>query len=136
MSATKTIITIGTRKKAVARAKTSAGSGKVAINGIPIEKYNPAVWKLRMEEPLIMAGELSKKVNIDVNVRGGGIAGQVEAARLAIARGLVQFSHDKKLEKEFMHYDRQMLVADVRVREPRKPNTHGNARSKTQKSYR
>ena len=43
---------------------------------------------------------------------------------------------NKKLAKTFLVYDRNLLVADVRQREPRKPNTSGKARSKKQKSYR
>ena len=59
---------------------------------------------------------------------------QAEAAALAIARAFAQ--HDKKLEKVFLDFDRQLLVADVRRREKTKPNCQGKARSKRQKSYR
>ena len=78
--------------------------------------------------------ELSGSGDIDVNVYGGGFISQAEAARLAIARSLVKY--DKKLEKSFLGYDRQLLVADVRRKEPKKPNTSSGARSKRQKSYR
>ena len=88
-------------------------------------------------EPLLIAGEdIIKKVKIDIDVSGGGWNGQAEAARLAIARGLVQFTGNKQLERSFLNYDRHLLVADVRQRESRKPNTHQKARSKVQKSYR
>ena len=71
-----------------------------------------------------------------MKVKGGGEKGQVEAARISIARALVAATGSKELEKAFLDYDRNLLVADVRRRETRKPNTHGKARAKRQKSYR
>ena len=124
----------GKRKKAIARAALRPGSGVVRINRILLDAIEPKTWRLRMREPLILAGDVAQSVDIDIKVAGGGIAGQTEAVRLAIARGLAKI--DKKLEKTFLEYDRHLLVADVRQRETRKPNSHGNARGKTQKSYR
>ena len=86
-----------------------------------------------MQEPLILAGDLAKKVDITVRISGGGINGQADACRLAIARALVQF--DEKLKKTFNDYDRLLLVADVRRKEVCKPND-SKARAKRQKSYR
>ena len=71
-----------------------------------------------------------------MSVRGGGPTSQTEAARLAIAKGLVQYSKSAVLEDRFLSYDRQLLVADVRRKESAKPNRHGQARAKGQKSYR
>ena len=88
----------------------------------------------KVSEPVILAGDVATKANVRINVHGGGVSSQAEACRLALARALVEF--DKKLEKTFLEYDRQLLVADVRRKETRKPNTHGKARSKRQKSYR
>jgi len=51
-----------------------------------------------------------------------------------IARALVE--HTPSLKSVFLDYDRNLLVADVRLKEPVKPNKHGSARSKKQKSYR
>ena len=136
MAAQKLILVSGKRKKAIARAVIKAGNGIIKINKKILDIYEPAIWRLKLREPLLIAGDLSQKVDIDVNVQGGGISGQTEAVRLAIAKALIQFSKDKKLEKEFLAYDRHMLIADVRKRETRKPNTAGNARSKVQKSYR
>ena len=89
--------------------------------------------RLRVSEPLVLAGDVSKKVNITVNSVGGGVTGQADAIRLAMARALVQ--HDKKLKKIFDEYDRLLLVADVRRKEVCKPND-SKARAKRQKSYR
>ncbi len=130
----KVIQTTGKRKSAVARATLSAGTGKVLINGLSLDVYEPALARLKLSEPLILAGDAASKVDIAVSVSGGGFMGQTEAARLAIAKALAE-KHEK-LKEIFLNYDRQLLVADVRRKEVRKPNTQGSARSKRQKSYR
>lgn len=132
----KSIVASGKRKKSVAVATLREGTGKVKVNSRLLQFYNPEFSRLKIQEPLIIADDVSSTVDIDVNVRGGGFQSQAEACRLAIAKGLVDYSKNKKLEKQFLSYDRTLLVADVRQREPRKPNSHGNARSKVQKSYR
>lgn len=130
----KVINVSGTRKKAIARATLREGKGMIRVNKKPINNYGAEILKLKLQEPLILAGDTASKVDIDVNVNGGGIMSQTEAARLAIARALVEYN--TKLKRTFLDYDRNMLVADVRQREARKPNTGGNARAKVQKSYR
>ncbi len=132
----KSLMVSGKRKKAIARAHVRDGTGVVRVNKLLISAVEPKAWRLRMQEPLIIAAEFAQAVDIDVTVRGGGISGQSEAVRLALAKALIASTKDKKLEKTFLDYDRHMLVADVRQRETRKPNTHGNARGKVQKSYR
>ena len=130
----KVIISSGKRKTAVARASLKAGTGKIKINNIPVDLYQPVLYKLRIQEPLILAGDVAKKVDITITVNGGGPMGQADAVRLAISRALTSFNN--KLKPVFLDYDRQLLVADVRLKEQHKPNRHGSARSKKQKSYR
>jgi len=130
----KIIITSGKRKRAIARATLKSGKGQVFINNQPLKIFQPKTSRLKIEEPLLLAKDLVGKVNINITVTGGGYNSQAEAVRLAIARALLQF--DKKLEKPFLEYDRHLLVADVRRKEASKPNRHGKARSKRQKSYR
>ena len=89
--------------------------------------------RLRVSEPLLLAGDAAKGLNFDVTVVGGGSNGQADASRLAIARALVQFQPN--LKQTFEDYDRLLLVADVRRKEMRKPND-SKARAKRQKSYR
>lgn len=132
----KIIITTGKRKRAVARAVVKPGTGNVRINNVDLSVFQPKSSRLKLGEPLIIAGEIANKVDIVVKVKGGGLSGQTDAARLAMARGLLESTKDKKLEKAFLDYDRHLLVADVRQKEVRKPNRHGKARAKTQKSYR
>lgn len=129
----KIIHTSGKRKRAIARATLRPGKGRVRVNNQMLDVYEPKIYRMKIEEPIILAEGIGE-VDIDVNVLGGGMSSQAEAARLAIARALVQSS--KKLEKVFLNYDRNLLVADVRRKEASKPNCCGQARSKRQKSYR
>ena len=124
----------GKRKRAVARATLKTGSGKIKINKIPLEIYPSVIGKLRIKEPLILAGDIVNKVDININTFGGGQSSQISAIRLVIGRALVKF--DDRLKKVFDEYDKHLLVADVRRKEPSKPNRHGKARAKRQKSYR
>lgn len=130
----KIINTHGKRKKAIARATLRAGSGKVIINNIPLEDYQPELYRLKIMEPLIIAGEIAHQIDLDVNIKGGGMSSQTNAARTCIGKALV--IHSPKLKKAFIDYDRQLLVPDVRLKEPSKPNRHGQARARRQKSYR
>ena len=129
-----TIVRSGSRKSATARASLKAGKGRVVVNNRVIDLCQPKLYRMRMQEPLMLAGDVAKGVDIHVNVRGGGVASQADAVRVAIGRALV--AHNPELEKQFLDYDRLILVADVRRKETHKPNRHGKARAKRQKSYR
>ena len=132
----KTLNVSGKRKEAIARAAFRQGTGKVRINNKLLDLYEPKMYRLKLKEPLILAGELASKVDIDIDVRGGGISSQTDACRLVIAKSLVEHTKSEKLKESFLKYDRNLLVADVRRKEPAKPNRHGQARAKGQKSYR
>lgn len=126
----------GKRKSAIARATLRQGNGLIRVNSVPIDFISPKMSRLKMREPLILAGDVASKVDIDIDVAGGGITSQAEASRLAIAKALVNFAKSDKLKEVFLNYDRNLLVADVRFKETAKPNRHGQARAKVQKSYR
>ncbi|HJZ19239.1 MAG TPA: 30S ribosomal protein S9, partial [Candidatus Nanoarchaeia archaeon] len=102
----KKIVTSGKRKRAVARAIITEGSGNITVNK---KNYGhlPFFDKLKIEEPLRLADGVLGKRNFDVsiNVKGGGERGQIEAARLALARAILSFSKSKELEKVFSDYD-------------------------------
>ena len=132
----KNIHSSGKRKTAIARATLKPGNGSVRINSVLIDFVHPNMSRLKLREPLILAGEVANKVDIDVRVIGGGVTSQAEASRIAIAKALVDYAKNEKLKDVFLAYDRNLLVADVRRKEPAKPNRHGQARSKVQKSYR
>ncbi len=114
--------TTGKRKKAVARAKIEPGKGKISINSKPLELWATEVLRLWLREPLLIGEQVAKNVDITINVKGGGISAQAEACRLAIARGLVEFSKDKNLKNKFLDFDRNLLVYDPRRTEPHKPS--------------
>jgi small subunit ribosomal protein S9 len=126
-----TIIVTAKRKTAIARAYIKEGNGKVTINSIPLQVYEPFLARLRISEPLILAGEdYLSKVNINVKVKGGGYMGKAEAARIAIAKGLVKYFDDDKLKLLYLQYDPYMLKSDPRRKEQRKSPT-----SKARKHY-
>ena len=131
----KVVVASGKRKSAVARATVRKGRGLVRVNNMPIDIYEPHLARVMIMEPLTLAGERSTKVDIDVNVQGGGVIGQAGASRTAIAKGLVQFLEDDELETMYSKYDRSLLVSDPRRKLPKKPQGRG-ARKKHQKSYR
>ncbi|MHB8586585.1 MAG: 30S ribosomal protein S9 [Thermoplasmatota archaeon] len=125
----------GKRKTALARAVVRKGSGLVRINRTPIDIYQPELARLKIREPLVLAGERLERVDIDVDCQGGGIMGQANAARTAIARGLVDFTGDEELKKLYLTIDRSLLVNDTRRKESKHQLGKG-ARKKKQKSYR
>lgn len=130
----KIINTSGKRKRSIARAVLTEGKGIIRINNRLLFTIEPKLARLKLEEPLILAGDVANKVSIDINVRGGGFMSQAEASRVALCRALVQYS--SPLKKRFLEYDRSFLVSDTRRKEVSKPNMHGQARAKVQKSYR
>ena len=131
----KVVVSSGKRKSAVARATVKKGRGAVRVNNTPIEIFEPHLARVMIMEPLTLAGERSNKIDIEVNVQGGGVMGQAGASRTAIAKGLVQFLEDEELASMFSKYDRSLLVSDPRRKLPKKPMGRG-ARKKHQKSYR
>ena len=133
--AKKFIISSGKRKTAVARATVQKGEGRIRINRVPIEIFEPELVRLKLQEPLVIADKRWQKLDIDVRVRGGGIMGQAEAARTAIARGIVDFTGDDELKEQYLFFDRTLLVNDTRRKEAKKQLGRG-ARKKRQKSYR
>ena len=133
--AQKVVNTSGKRKTAIARDTTRAGTGKIRINKVPRESYGTHLVRLKILEPLKLAGDRADKLDVDVKVDGGGIIGQAEATRIAIARGFVDFLDDEELKETYMKFDRSFLVNDPRRKMPKQPLGRG-ARKKRQKSYR
>lgn len=131
----KVLITSGKRKRAIARAVLREGKGIIKINNQLLDTFDNEVVRMRIMEPFILSGNRAKGIDFSVKVRGGGIQGQAEACRLAIAKGLVSWTNDENLKKDFLEYDRHLLVGDVRFKETRKPND-SKARKKRQSSKR
>lgn len=136
MPAKKVLVVSGKRKTAIARAVVKPGIGRIRINRIPIEIFQPEIAREKIMEPLIQSGdEVWKQLDIDVKVSGGGYMGQAEAARMAIANALLKWTKSTHLQTAFLEYDRTMVVGDPRKKEPKKFGGPG-ARAKDQKSYR
>ncbi len=127
----------GKRKTAKARATITEGDGELRINSRPLHVQEEMVQN-RVKEPLTIAGEeIYGDLKIEVNANGGGVQGQAEAMRMAVARALVEWTGSEDLEREFREYDRNMMVEDPRRTETRKPSQSSKgARHKQQKSYR
>lgn len=130
------IVTSGKRKRAVAKAILTEGSGKITFNNKDYQTLQ-MFDKLRISEPIRIAEKVLGKANFDVKLtaRGGGEKGQIDAARLALAKAISQFANSKNLTQTFLAYDRNLLVADIRRKEPNKPGD-SKARAKRQSSKR
>lgn len=130
------IVQSGKRKTAVARAVIVEGTGVVRLNK---RDYKTLQFfdRLRIEEPIRIAKEILGSIHFDVliTMNGGGQKGQIEAARIALSRAMLDFTKSKELKEAFLAYDRGLLVADVRRKEAYKPGD-SKARSRRQKSYR
>lgn len=133
--AKKIVNTSGKRKTAVARATIQKGKGLIRINKKPVEIYEPEIARWKILEPIKLAEDHISRVNINVDVKGGGFMSQANAVRTAIAKGLVEYTADPNLKLAFLDHDRSLLVSDSRRKEPKKPLGRG-ARKKRQKSYR
>jgi small subunit ribosomal protein S9 len=133
----KAITVSGKRKMAIAKATIKEGQG-ITINSKPISSFN-YFQQLSLREPIKIAenilGDNLNKVNIKIQIHGGGSESQIEASRLAIARAIVAWFKEPSLKTAFLKYDRMLLVADTRRKEMRKPND-SKARAARQKSYR
>lgn len=132
----KVVIASARRKTARARVVVKEGKGRVFINGVPLEVLEPELVRLKISEPIYLAGdEITSKVDVYAEASGGGMMGQAAAIRTAIARALVEWTGSDALKELYRKYDRHLLVEDSRQAEPKKPGGR-SARAKRQKSYR
>ncbi len=127
----KTIVARGKRKRAVARAAVRAGTGIFLYNDRAIESY-PQFIRQTLTSPMELVD--SKKFDVQVSSNGGGMMGQAQAARTAVAKALVEFEGES-LKKQFVELDRSFLVEDPRRVEPKKFKGP-KARARFTKSYR
>ncbi len=125
------------RKMARAMAVIRNGSGRLYINGLPVEVYATNEFvRMKILEPLWLASDyVSDDIDIYVRVKGGGFMSQADAARMAIGRALVKYSGSEQLKELFKEYDRTILKGDPRQTEPKKYGGR-SARARFQKSYR
>ncbi len=123
--------TVGRRKAAVARVFVKPGNGKITINHKELEVYFPLnILQYEVKQPLLVTNTL-ENYDVMINLVGGGIKGQAEAARMGIARALCQIDAEYRpvLKKN------GFLMRDSREVERKKPGQPG-ARRKFQFSKR
>jgi small subunit ribosomal protein S9 len=128
----KVIVARGKRKEAIARATIREGAGIIRFNGLRIDAVKPAFIRETITEAL---GFVEPKYDIDVVSSGGGVCGQAQAARTAIAKGIVEFTGNKALRQAMIEHDRSLIVEDSRRVEPKKFKGP-KARARFTKSYR
>jgi len=123
------------KKEAIARAVIKTGKGRITLNKKNIEFIEPEYVREMIYEPIKLAPEIIKEIDIKIITNGGGFMGQAVAARSAIAKAIVEYTNDKKLKEKFIKYDRLLMVDDHRRVEPKKP-LGKKARKKKQSSKR
>ena len=116
--------TVGRRKAAVARVYVKPGKGTITINQKPLETYFPLeIFQFVVKQPLNVLN-IAESYDITINMDGGGIKGQAEAARLGIARALCEIDAEYRpvLKKN------GFLTRDPREVERKKPGQPGARR--------
>ena len=132
----KVMVLSGKRKTAIARATVRIGKGRIRVNNVPLEIFEPKIARDKILEPLLLTEDkVWSQLDIKVSVAGGGFMGQAEAARMAISKGLLKWTKSTRLRTTLRDYDRTMIAGDPRRREPKKFGGPG-ARARDQKSYR
>ncbi|MBQ7585385.1 MAG: 30S ribosomal protein S9 [Desulfovibrionaceae bacterium] len=106
----------GRRKTATARTRLYAGTGQITINGRAFDEYFPRkTLQMIIRQPLVLTKMLDK-LDVKVNVSGGGVAGQAEAVRHGISRALLTVDPELRplLKKA------GFLTRDARMKERKK----------------
>jgi small subunit ribosomal protein S9 len=139
----------GQRKTSKAVATISKGSGRVRMNNKPAEMVTPEIAREVLLTPLTLIGDLRNRIDVDVQVHGGGFMGQAFASSVAVSRALtgqekggkdpkehpLTRSMREEIRKKITEYDRHLLSGDSRQTESKKFGGPG-ARRRKQKSYR
>ncbi len=112
-----TVNTSGRRKTAVARIYLTEGSGNITVNGRDYKEYFPTLPLQFIVNQSLQVSDLLGKFDVKVNVDGGGIKGQAEAVRLAIAKAILE----KDPEKRAALKAKSLLTRDSRMVERKKP---------------
>jgi small subunit ribosomal protein S9 len=118
-------VSLGRRKRAIARLRMAAGEGKIVVNRRPIDDYfGRDNLKQIIRQPLEIC-EADGQFDIQVNVKGGGLAGQAGAIKLAIARALEKYDPDFRQKLKPAGF----LTRDARIKERKKYGLAGARRA-------
>lgn len=117
---------VGRRKEAVTRVFLSKGDGKIVINDKDYKVYFPLVYLQNQVELPLKVIESQDKFDIKINATGGGVKGQAEAAKLGIARALLEVNPE---------YRPVLKAAGLLMRDPRQVERKKPGREKARKSF-
>jgi len=123
--------TSGRRKTAVARIYLTEGDGKITVNGKDYTEYFPTLPLQYIVNQAFIVAEVSGQYDVKVNVAGGGVKGQAEAVRLAIAKAIVELDSIRKPALRA----KGLMTRDNRMVERKKPG-RAKARKRFQFSKR
>jgi len=123
--------TSGRRKTAVARIYLKDGNGAITVNGKDYKEYFPTLPLQYIVNQSFEVAEVAGKYDVKVNVQGGGVKGQAEAVRLAIAKAIVELDAEKKSALRA----KGLMTRDMRMVERKKPG-RAKARKRFQFSKR
>ena len=117
---------VGRRKEAVTRVFLSKGDGKITVNGKSYKEYFPLVYLQNQVEAPLKTLESLDKYDITINATGGGVKGQAEAAKLGIARALLEVNAE---------YRPALKAGGFLTRDPRGVERKKPGRKKARRSY-
>ncbi len=117
---------IGRRKEAVTRVFLSKGSGTITINDKDYKVYFPLVYLQNQVELPLKTVEGLDKFDVKINAAGGGIKGQAEAAKLGIARALIEMNEELRPA---------LKAAGLLTRDPRAVERKKPGKKKARRSY-
>src|SRR5579871_2084711 len=117
---------VGRRKEAVTRVFLSKGEGKIIINDKDYKDYFSLIYLQNQVEMPLKTVELSDKYDVKINATGGGMKGQAEAAKLGIARALLEVNPE---------FRPALKAAGLLRRDPRSVERKKPGRKKARRSY-
>ncbi|TAE12639.1 MAG: 30S ribosomal protein S9 [Bacteroidetes bacterium] len=117
---------VGRRKEAITRVFLSKGEGKIIVNDKDYKTYFPLVYLQNQVEAPLKVAEATDKFDIKINATGGGLKGQAEAAKLGIARALLEISADLRPA---------LKAAGHLTRDPRSVERKKFGKKKARRSY-
>jgi small subunit ribosomal protein S9 len=117
---------VGRRKEAVTRVFLSKGDGKIIINDKDYKQYFSLVYLQNQVELPLKTVELADKYDVKINATGGGIKGQAEAAKLGIARALLEVNAE---------FRPALKAAGLLRRDPRSVERKKPGRKKARRSF-
>ena len=117
---------VGRRKEAVTRIFLSKGDGKITVNGKDYKTYFPLVYLQNQVEAPLKTVDSADKFDVVVHATGGGVKGQAEAAKLGIARALIEMNAE---------FRPALKAAGLLKRDPRSVERKKPGRKKARRSY-